>query len=140
METAEHREPYESRGSRTDLGAPGGESPPGDSTSKAVPANKAECRLWVQKGDDCRNAPQRTRRAVSRHSQQVTQHSDFGGREPTTVAFLPLGLSGEKDVDVEGNGEGVRADIEARWIDMAGVGTHQDHRPCHGRMENRAAP
>src|SRR5215469_1668411 len=33
METAEHREPYESRGSRTDLGAPGGESPPGDSTS-----------------------------------------------------------------------------------------------------------
>src|SRR5258705_8034062 len=32
IETAEHREPYESRGSRTDLGAPGGESPPGDST------------------------------------------------------------------------------------------------------------
>ena len=32
METAEHREPYELRGSRTDLGAPGGESPPGDST------------------------------------------------------------------------------------------------------------
>ena len=29
METAEHREPYELRGSRTDLGAPGGESPPG---------------------------------------------------------------------------------------------------------------
>jgi hypothetical protein len=36
METAEHREPYESRGSRTDLGAPGGESPPGDSTWAAV--------------------------------------------------------------------------------------------------------
>src|SRR5882757_9463871 len=35
METAEHREPYESRGSRTDLGAPGGESPPGDSTTPA---------------------------------------------------------------------------------------------------------
>src|SRR5215472_9699717 len=33
METAEHREPYESRGSRTDLGAPGGESPLGDSTN-----------------------------------------------------------------------------------------------------------
>ena len=33
METAEHRlEPYEPRGSRTDLGAPGGEIPPGDST------------------------------------------------------------------------------------------------------------
>src|SRR5436853_6524813 len=36
METAEHREPYESRGSRTDLGAPGGETPPGDSTSAAT--------------------------------------------------------------------------------------------------------
>ena len=36
METAEHREPCESRGSRTDLGAPGGEIPPGDSTEAAV--------------------------------------------------------------------------------------------------------
>src|SRR5258708_5798197 len=36
METAEHREPYESRGSRTVLGAPGGETPPGDSTSGAA--------------------------------------------------------------------------------------------------------
>jgi hypothetical protein len=33
METAEHREPYESRDSRTDLGAPGGEGPLGDSTN-----------------------------------------------------------------------------------------------------------
>src|ERR1700745_820210 len=32
METAEHREPCESRGSRTDLGAPGGGIRPGDST------------------------------------------------------------------------------------------------------------
>src|SRR5262249_26194443 len=32
METAEHREPYESRGSRTGLGAPGRETTPGDST------------------------------------------------------------------------------------------------------------
>src|SRR5262249_34337433 len=37
METAEHREPYESRGSRTVLGAPGGEIPPGDSTPKIPP-------------------------------------------------------------------------------------------------------
>src|SRR5882672_9206876 len=35
MATAEHREPYESRGSRTVLGAPGGESPPGDSPIRA---------------------------------------------------------------------------------------------------------
>src|SRR4029077_15137066 len=33
MATAEQREPYESRGSRTVLGEPGGESPPGHSTS-----------------------------------------------------------------------------------------------------------
>src|SRR6516225_8609294 len=36
METAEHREPYEPRGSRTDLGAPGGKSSGRlDRTSKA---------------------------------------------------------------------------------------------------------
>jgi hypothetical protein len=33
MATAEQREPYESRGSRTVLGEPGGESPPGHSTA-----------------------------------------------------------------------------------------------------------
>src|SRR6266513_672273 len=32
MATAEHREPYDSRGSCMVLGAPGGEIPPGDST------------------------------------------------------------------------------------------------------------
>jgi hypothetical protein len=43
METAEHREPYESRGSRTDLGAPGSENPPGDSTAAQLIALSA---LW----------------------------------------------------------------------------------------------
>jgi hypothetical protein len=33
MSAAEHREPYEARVSRTVLGAPGGEIPPGDSTT-----------------------------------------------------------------------------------------------------------
>src|SRR5262245_45973289 len=37
MATAEHREPCESRGSCTVLGAPGGEIPPGDSTSASTP-------------------------------------------------------------------------------------------------------
>src|SRR5262252_861435 len=46
METAEHREPYESRGSRTDLGAPGGESPLGDSTSTVVAVNGSERPQW----------------------------------------------------------------------------------------------
>src|SRR5438874_7739864 len=36
METAEHREPCESRGSRTVLGARGGEIPPRDSTKRAL--------------------------------------------------------------------------------------------------------
>src|SRR5438093_12572495 len=36
METAEQQEPYESRGSRTVLGEPGGESPPGHSTMASV--------------------------------------------------------------------------------------------------------
>src|SRR5712692_7523813 len=42
MATAEHREPYESRGSRTVLGAHGGESPLGDSTNRAeAPGSEA---------------------------------------------------------------------------------------------------
>src|SRR5262245_59239006 len=41
MATAEHREPYESRGSRTVLGARGGEIPPRDSTKPYL-----EC-TWV---------------------------------------------------------------------------------------------
>src|SRR5262245_20068081 len=36
MATAEHREPYESRGSRTVLGARGGEIPPRDSTNSTI--------------------------------------------------------------------------------------------------------
>src|SRR3977135_2874755 len=36
MATAEHREPCESRGSCTVLGAPGGETPPGDSTTPII--------------------------------------------------------------------------------------------------------
>src|SRR5258705_12515956 len=58
METAEHREPYESRGSRTDLGAPGGESPPGDSTRRPVPAANAERLLCDQREDLRRDARQ----------------------------------------------------------------------------------
>src|SRR6185436_16279575 len=37
MATAEHREPCDSRGSCTVLGAPGGEIPPGDSTFATEP-------------------------------------------------------------------------------------------------------
>src|SRR6516164_3226129 len=49
METAEHREPCESRGSRTDLGAPGGEIPPGDSTKADVQRNESDRMLMRQK-------------------------------------------------------------------------------------------
>src|SRR5437667_9860322 len=44
METAEHREPCESRGSRTVLGARGGEIPPRDSTDSVI----RRCRLSVR--------------------------------------------------------------------------------------------
>src|SRR6516164_3401853 len=54
MATAEHREPYESRGSRTVLGAPGGEIPPGDSSTAAkLRASKSSpvCpRMWGRPG------------------------------------------------------------------------------------------
>ena len=47
METAEHREPYKSRGSRTDRGAPGGESPPGNSTDDMRRRSAGEWTDWL---------------------------------------------------------------------------------------------
>src|ERR1700736_4312235 len=46
METAEHREPCESRGSCTDLGAPGGAIPPGDSPITSDSALQRCFRNW----------------------------------------------------------------------------------------------
>src|SRR5215831_20175156 len=47
MATAEHREPCDSRGSRTVLGAPGGEIPPGDSTTAVHPVSCGNRQQWV---------------------------------------------------------------------------------------------
>ena len=46
---AEHREPCESRGSRTVLGAPGGEIPPGDSTLANIPTASTFVRFWTKR-------------------------------------------------------------------------------------------
>src|SRR5262249_43924542 len=43
MATAEHREPCDSRGSCTVLGAPGGETPPGDSTHSVISRYHLKC-------------------------------------------------------------------------------------------------
>src|SRR5712675_2080544 len=50
MATAEHREPCDSRGSRTVLGAPGGEIPSGDSTKSAVAPTAAHSRFTFNCG------------------------------------------------------------------------------------------
>src|SRR6516164_2791487 len=63
METADHREPYEPRGSRTDLGAPGGESPPGDSTTlvawRCLEHQQLSAETGLQPGNDRRLRPDR---------------------------------------------------------------------------------
>src|SRR6266516_3254811 len=50
MATAEHREPCDSRGSCTVLGAPGGEIPPGDSTNPVLGAPWRHVRLAAVSG------------------------------------------------------------------------------------------
>src|SRR6478735_8361036 len=50
MATAEHREPCDSRGSCTVLGAPGGEIPPGDSTKAAFSARPTNVRSTSKSG------------------------------------------------------------------------------------------
>src|SRR5215471_14238063 len=73
METAEHREPYESRGSRTVLGAPGDETPPGDSTKAALPTTR----------------PARPDSPRFRTRSNKRQHSSFGPTNPEPQAFVP---------------------------------------------------
>jgi hypothetical protein len=51
LPTVEHREPCESRGSRTVLGAPGGEIPPGDSSLSTVSALSGDFRLGPETGN-----------------------------------------------------------------------------------------
>ena len=48
MEAAEHREPCESRGSRTVLGARGGEIPPRDSTLADIPRCPGHVRYYPE--------------------------------------------------------------------------------------------
>jgi hypothetical protein len=47
LPTVERREPCESRGSRTVLGAPGGEIPPGDSSFATEQFNASSCHCLV---------------------------------------------------------------------------------------------
>jgi methylmalonyl-CoA mutase cobalamin-binding subunit len=63
MATAEHREPCESRGSRTVLGAPGGEIPPGDSTETVAPTRRVRVRY---EGPSCRADLLQSRQKLTR--------------------------------------------------------------------------
>src|SRR5262245_2732947 len=67
MATAEHREPYESRGSRTVLGARGGEIPPRDSTFASI-GRRPRVRLSPDSGH-CGRTGHSTRCANSRPEQ-----------------------------------------------------------------------
>src|SRR6516165_6964409 len=55
MATAEHREPCDSRGSCTVLGAPGGETPPGDSSGadimRALAMSALPPKADIERGD-----------------------------------------------------------------------------------------
>src|SRR5580692_4358992 len=66
MATAEHREPCDSRGSCTVLGAPEGEIPPGDSTIATETRCPSYVRLYLKLRHDLA-APRTTQRAIRRH-------------------------------------------------------------------------
>jgi len=72
--TAEHREPCDSRGSCTVLGAPGGEIPPGDSTSSPI---RRVVSQWLQSADCCHSRIMkngaRTRTGHSAQDQPVSR-------------------------------------------------------------------
>src|ERR1019366_3489696 len=84
MEAAEHREPCESRGSRTDLGAPGGEIPPGDSTKADKPSRAKihRCPLLSKSGQTIagQNPPL---------SAIVKKRTNHRGPKSTVVRYCP---------------------------------------------------
>src|SRR5215831_7020087 len=79
MATAEHREPCDSRGSCTVLGAPGGEIPPGDSTT----ASRAKPRAWARKS------------ATSRNRTYAAEAADVG-YVPIVLKKSPTGRCGDE--------------------------------------------
>src|SRR5580704_17785985 len=81
METAEHRDPYESRGSRTDLGAPGGENPPGDSTENAVlqPADTGRVARAFRAARDRQAVPQGPHRRLRESRRHQVRIGLFAG-------------------------------------------------------------
>src|SRR5262245_36258420 len=73
MATAEHREPYESRGSRTVLGARGGEIPPRDSTFTSLWLLRSNVRMSAShpKATESLRSNEMTLSAKSRYSQRA---------------------------------------------------------------------
>src|ERR1700731_615348 len=81
MATAEHREPCDSRGSCTVLGAPGGEIPPGDSSFATGPPRFPAAGVVIgAKGDVLTNAH------VVEGCQKITVKAGFGN--PETAALV----------------------------------------------------
>src|SRR6266699_2947403 len=96
MATAEHREPYESRGSRTVLGAPGGESPPGDSTNCEV----GRFHMQVSTGSESGPSPALTeRRGATRSSASGKLEHGIRGRtrRPDTARASAAAVGHECD-------------------------------------------
>jgi len=84
MKTAEHREPYESRGSRTDLGAPGGETPPGDSTTWEDGPPLLHCRSIFNTGK-CLQTASTPGRCHQPNSKLIPPEWAPGGRRTASV-------------------------------------------------------
>ena len=83
--TVEHREPCESRGSRTVLGAPGGEIPPGDSTDSALGRHRPKVRITFDSGrvadisGRLKSAIAQNRCAIARCAGSPTASAVIGG-------------------------------------------------------------
>ena len=84
MSTAKHREPYEPRGSRTDLGAPGGATPPGDSPKTLAPMSRRTSRSAFRRpaSDPWRDG-----------CESLVKQS---GNSPSDLAHLAVGLDHRK--------------------------------------------
>src|SRR6266478_4219921 len=97
METAEHREPCESRGSRTVLGAPGGEIPPGDSPDGRPDRGQADVSMGRRRSQgeilDVLVQRRRDRRAAVKLMRKLMRKQGFAPKRVVTDKLRSYGAA-----------------------------------------------
>jgi hypothetical protein len=133
MVTTKHREPYESRGSRPVVGAPGGENPPGDSSNRerliatiSGPPYPPKTRTPAKSGAATRNTDLKRIKKIARPlswQNDVTRAKELSGSSGTGMV-LSSSAEGNVSKSIRMTSSGNYVAVEAgsiRWSDRGGA-------------------